>query len=84
MSTIGFSSDTELPPLPPPDPAPPNSPSDIVGTSTGTMTARPVAVRPILRADVQTARLLTRVCCVSKTRPLPVSCWPQCASRLSS
>ncbi len=70
---MGLEIDTESP-LPSPGPLPPPKRLvENVGTKSGTTTARPVAVTPILRAEDQTAWLLTGVAWVSNTRPPPLS-----------
>ena len=83
-SIIGLEIDTASPlPLPGPLPPPKNEALN-VGTSSGTTTATPVAVSPILRAEAQTAWLLTVVVWVSKIRPPGESWCPQCESRWAS
>ena len=83
-STIGFEMFTACPsPVPVPLP-PPNSVASNVGTSSGTTAARAVAVRPIFRAEDQTAAPPMTELRLSKGPPRGVRWWPQWESRLSS
>ncbi len=83
-STIGFEMETPSPVPPGPGPSPLNRPLLRVGTKIGMTTARPVAVKPILRVEARTVCGLTLVPTVSTTRPVPEICLPQLDSRRDS